>query len=180
MTLGTQLSCAMWAMSGLSLALVILRLYTRIRIVKFIGAEDHLYAWTFILQLLFTIFIQVAIHAGLGRSFWTLTPALSSDAIFWSYRGELLRHRRECHGQAVYGHVSPARRAAEVAQGCLMDPRYYYHRDIDRAHHHAVESNHAGENSMGPAGGRQDSSISRSSRSMSGSEVHPSPSSRAA
>ncbi|KAI0133451.1 hypothetical protein BJ170DRAFT_163269 [Xylariales sp. AK1849] len=82
---GIQLACAMWTMAALSLALVILRLYTRVRIVKFVGIEDHLYAWTGIFLLCFTIFIQVAVHYGLGQSFWSLSIATSSDAIFWTY-----------------------------------------------------------------------------------------------
>jgi hypothetical protein len=46
MNTGEQLATAMWALTGFSLALVVLRLYTRIMIVKFVGAEDHMYAWT--------------------------------------------------------------------------------------------------------------------------------------
>ncbi len=82
---GYQLACSMWVMTALSLALVILRLYTRIHVIKFVGAEDHMYAWTFVFLLLFTIFIQVSVHSGLGQDFWTLDPSLSSDAIFWTY-----------------------------------------------------------------------------------------------
>ncbi|KAI1859144.1 hypothetical protein JX265_010621 [Neoarthrinium moseri] len=85
MNSGIHLACAMWALTALSLALVVLRLYTRIKIVKFVGVEDHLYAWTGVLFLCFTIFIQVAVHFGLGRSFWSLSIASSSDAIFWTY-----------------------------------------------------------------------------------------------
>ncbi len=44
MDTGVQLVSAMWALTVLSLVLVALRLYTRIRIVKFVGSEDHLYA----------------------------------------------------------------------------------------------------------------------------------------
>ncbi|KAI1341337.1 hypothetical protein F5Y15DRAFT_414451 [Xylariaceae sp. FL0016] len=82
---GYTLACSMWALTAIALALVVLRLYTRIYIVKFVGVEDHLYAWTGLLFLLFTIFIQVSVHYGLGVSFWTLTIAESSDAIFWTY-----------------------------------------------------------------------------------------------
>ncbi|CAJ2504665.1 Uu.00g120590.m01.CDS01 [Anthostomella pinea] len=82
---GYQLACAMWALTALSLTLVGLRLYTRIRVVKFVGAEDHMYAWTGLFLLLFTIFIQVAVHYGLGRSFYELSIDDSSDAIFWTY-----------------------------------------------------------------------------------------------
>ncbi|KAH9885328.1 hypothetical protein F4778DRAFT_761137 [Xylariomycetidae sp. FL2044] len=82
---GLQLACAMWAMTALSLALVVLRLYTRIRVVRFVGVEDHIYAWTGLLFLLFTVFIQVAVHYGLGRNFWHLSLADGSDAIFWTF-----------------------------------------------------------------------------------------------
>jgi len=43
---GIQLACAMWGLTTFSLTLVVLRLYTRIRIVKFVGAEDYMYACT--------------------------------------------------------------------------------------------------------------------------------------
>jgi hypothetical protein len=35
--------------------------------------------------LCFAIFIQVAVHNGLGQSFWVLSLAESSEAIFWTY-----------------------------------------------------------------------------------------------
>ncbi|KAK0718987.1 hypothetical protein B0T21DRAFT_404330 [Apiosordaria backusii] len=82
---GHTLAIAMWAMTGLAIGLVALRLYTRIRIVRFVGIEDHLYVWTGIFMLVFAACIQVAVHFGLGRSFWTLSPDDSSRAIFWTY-----------------------------------------------------------------------------------------------
>ncbi|KAI1388107.1 uncharacterized protein F4822DRAFT_408610 [Hypoxylon trugodes] len=82
---GYQLACAMWAMAVLSLALVALRLYTRVRIVKFIGAEDYMYACTGIFFLLFASFIQVSVHYGLGQNFWQLKIDDTADAIFWTY-----------------------------------------------------------------------------------------------
>ncbi|KAK0614370.1 hypothetical protein B0T14DRAFT_570311 [Immersiella caudata] len=85
MNRGLEVAIAMWAMTGLSLALVALRLYTRVRIVKFVGIEDHLFLWTGIFLLVFTACIQVAVHYGLGRSFWTLSLDDSSSAILWTY-----------------------------------------------------------------------------------------------
>ncbi|KAI1076882.1 hypothetical protein F5B20DRAFT_554146 [Whalleya microplaca] len=82
---GLQLACAMWAMAAFLLALVFLRLYTRIYVVRFVGAEDYMYAWTGLFFLLFTAFIQVSVHYGLGRDFWLLTIDDSSNAIFWTY-----------------------------------------------------------------------------------------------
>ncbi|KAK0638975.1 hypothetical protein B0T16DRAFT_337447 [Cercophora newfieldiana] len=85
MNRGLEVAIAMWAMTGLSLALVALRLYTRVRIVKFVGVEDHLFLWTGIFLLIFTASIQVSVHYGLGRSFWTLSLDDSSNAILWTY-----------------------------------------------------------------------------------------------
>jgi len=75
----------MWAMTALSLSFVALRLYTRIRIVHFFGAEDYLYISTGVLLVAFTASIQVAVHYGLGTSFWTLSVDDTSNAILWTY-----------------------------------------------------------------------------------------------
>ncbi|KAI2777749.1 hypothetical protein F4815DRAFT_479838 [Daldinia loculata] len=82
---GHHLAYAMWAMAALSLALVALRLYTRIRIIKFVGAEDYMYACTSIFFLLFAIFIQISVHYGLGQNFWTLSIDDTANSIFWTY-----------------------------------------------------------------------------------------------
>lgn len=101
---GSTLAASMWAMTAFSLILVALRLYTRIKIVRFVGVEDYMYTLTgaspptlhsprpasltlfFQIFLLgFTIFIQISVHYGLGRSFWELSISDSSDAIFWTY-----------------------------------------------------------------------------------------------
>lgn len=82
---GESLAVAMWTMTTLSLGLAGLRLYTRLFIVRFVGAEDHLYYWTGLFLLTFTACIQVAVRHGLGRSFWTLSLDDSSAAIFWTY-----------------------------------------------------------------------------------------------
>ncbi|KAI0879980.1 uncharacterized protein GGS22DRAFT_176138 [Annulohypoxylon maeteangense] len=82
---GHQLSYAMWAMVALVLVLVALRLYTRIWIVKFVGAEDYMYAWTGAFFLCFAVFIQISVQYGLGQNFWKLSIDESSNAIFWTY-----------------------------------------------------------------------------------------------
>ncbi|KAK3315652.1 hypothetical protein B0H66DRAFT_347873 [Apodospora peruviana] len=85
MQLGIQVAVALWAMTGLSLALVVLRLYTRIRIVKFVGTEDYLFATTGLFLLVFAATLHVSVHYGLGRSLWGLSLDDSSNAIFWSF-----------------------------------------------------------------------------------------------
>ncbi|KAI1451476.1 hypothetical protein F4805DRAFT_95870 [Annulohypoxylon moriforme] len=82
---GQELSYAMWAMAALAIVLVALRLYTRIWIVKFIGAEDYMYSLTGVFFLFFAVFIQISVQYGLGQSFWKLSVDDSSDAIFWTY-----------------------------------------------------------------------------------------------
>lgn len=85
MNIGTQLAIATWALTFLSLALVLLRLYTRIRIVRLISAEDHMYWLSFLFLLAYASTLQIAVNRGLGRDFWALTLDQSSDAIFWTY-----------------------------------------------------------------------------------------------
>jgi hypothetical protein len=85
MHLGHSVAVALWVMTFLSLTLVALRVYIRIRLVHFFVIEDHLYLWTGIWLLAFTVSIQLAIHYGLGRSFWTLSFDEQANAIFWTY-----------------------------------------------------------------------------------------------
>lgn len=82
---GIQVAIAMWAMTALSLILAGLRVYTRLRIVRFFGVEDHLFVWTGIFLLLFAGSLQVAVHYGLGQSLWILSLDNSSNAILWTY-----------------------------------------------------------------------------------------------
>ncbi|KAM7208251.1 hypothetical protein V8F20_001531 [Naviculisporaceae sp. PSN 640] len=85
MPLGTQVTVAVWAMTGLSLAMVGLRLYTRVRIVKFVGTEDYLFGLTGLFLLAFAATLHVSVHYGLGSSLWGLSLDNTSNAIFWSY-----------------------------------------------------------------------------------------------
>lgn len=85
MPLGTQVTVAVWAMTGLSLAMVGLRLYTRLRIVKFVGTEDYLFGLTGLFLLAFAATLHVSVHYGLGSSLWGLSLDNTSNAIFWSY-----------------------------------------------------------------------------------------------
>ncbi|KAK3320410.1 hypothetical protein B0T19DRAFT_240226 [Cercophora scortea] len=82
---GTEVAIAVWAMTAVSLTLATLRLYTRVRIVKFVGVEDYLYASTGLFLLVFAATLQVAVYYGLGRSFWALSLDSSSQAILWTY-----------------------------------------------------------------------------------------------
>jgi hypothetical protein len=85
MQLGVSVAVALWVITALSFTLGALRLYTRIRLVHLFAVEDHLFLWTSIFLLAFTTSIQIAIHYGLGRSFWGLTVDESANAIFWTY-----------------------------------------------------------------------------------------------
>ncbi|KAK3953016.1 hypothetical protein QBC32DRAFT_340081 [Pseudoneurospora amorphoporcata] len=76
---------AIWSMTLLSLSFMFLRLYTRIRIVKFIGTEDYVYVLTGLFLLLFAIFLHVSVHYGMGASLWSLSLDNTSRSIFWSY-----------------------------------------------------------------------------------------------
>ncbi|KAL2265856.1 hypothetical protein VTJ83DRAFT_6956 [Remersonia thermophila] len=84
---GTQVSLALWGMTGLALILVALRIYIRIRIVRFFVLEDYLYLSTFVWLLAFAASIQVAIHHGVGREVSLLTADEVANAVFWTYVG---------------------------------------------------------------------------------------------
>jgi hypothetical protein len=82
---GTQVSLALWGMSGFALIFVALRVYIRTRIVRFFALEDYLYVSTFVWLLGFATSMQVAIHHGVGRNLMELSPDEVSNALFWSY-----------------------------------------------------------------------------------------------
>ncbi|KAK1834617.1 hypothetical protein QBC39DRAFT_389323 [Podospora conica] len=82
---GITVAISMWVMTALSLILAGLRVYTRLRIVRFFGVEDHLFVWTGIFLLLFAGSLQVAVYYGLGQSLWVLSLDNSSNAILWTY-----------------------------------------------------------------------------------------------
>ncbi|KAI0145482.1 hypothetical protein GGR57DRAFT_299565 [Xylariaceae sp. FL1272] len=82
---GYQLAFASWALTALCVALVGLRWYTRVCIVKFVGAEDYMYASTGLFFLLYTLFLQISVSHGLGQNFFVLSAEASSQAIFWTY-----------------------------------------------------------------------------------------------
>ena len=128
---GVQLAVAMWAMTGFSLVLVILRLYTRIRIVKFVGSEDYMYATTGVSYSmnglwgpwLTGVAIPSRLHClypGLGP-LWTGTELLGTRntrlvrRYFLDVCREYLCHYWQCHGQIIHGPFSPSCRPGEVA-----------------------------------------------------------------
>ncbi|SPO03188.1 related to integral membrane protein pth11 [Cephalotrichum gorgonifer] len=58
----------MWSLTSITLVFVILRLYTRVAIVKTFGADDATYNNAFVLQLIFTVFTQLSANHGFGQS----------------------------------------------------------------------------------------------------------------
>ena len=137
---GWQLACAMWGMTGLSITLVFLRLYTRIRIVKFVGAEDYMYTLTGVCYSFFFTYIHAHtslllltlesitavppwlyyLHSDISP-LWTRTELLATERTEFVRRDILdlcrqqLRYYWKCNGQAFNGTVPSSSRSSEMA-----------------------------------------------------------------
>lgn len=128
---GHQLAIAMWGMTGLSLVLVILRLYTRIRIVKFVGAEDYMYTLTGVSPLphyiVSALMTSTAILTRLHSLHTDIGPLRTRPKLLATYHPELfrcylldlcreyLRNSWECNGQAVDGSLPTPCRPSTMA-----------------------------------------------------------------
>ncbi|GAW23297.1 hypothetical protein ANO14919_128520 [Xylariales sp. No.14919] len=57
----------LWALAGVTLVFVLLRLYTRIRVLKMYGTDDHCYNAAFMLFLIYNTLLQLSAEYGFGR-----------------------------------------------------------------------------------------------------------------
>lgn len=130
---GIQLACSMWALTAFSLTLIILRLYTRVKIVKFVGAEDYMYACTGVSAFRLICFVAISNHkmAGIPPQFhglhpsrrraWTGPEFLDIKRI-QSIRCHLLDicckhfcHYRKCDGEVINGPLPATSGPSEMA-----------------------------------------------------------------
>ncbi|KAF5660147.1 integral membrane protein pth11 [Fusarium heterosporum] len=66
----------MWSLTTIGLVFVVLRMYTRIFVVKSFGIDDHVYNIAFACLLFNTIFMTIGVHYGLGQN---LVDILEND-----------------------------------------------------------------------------------------------------
>ncbi|KAH7243813.1 hypothetical protein B0J15DRAFT_451563 [Fusarium solani] len=62
----------MWTLTFITLVFVILRVYTRVVIVKTSGVDDFVYNFAFILLLLYTVFIHLSANYGFGQNMFEI------------------------------------------------------------------------------------------------------------
>ncbi|TGJ87869.1 hypothetical protein E0Z10_g894 [Xylaria hypoxylon] len=57
----------LWALAGVTFIFVLLRLYTRIKVLKMYGTDDHYYNAAFMLFIIYNILLQLSAEYGFGR-----------------------------------------------------------------------------------------------------------------
>ncbi|KAH8744675.1 hypothetical protein F5883DRAFT_439693 [Diaporthe sp. PMI_573] len=85
---GPMAVLVMWIMVVLTLVCVVLRIYTRVCVIQFHGADDHVYNFAFVCLLCYSIFITIAAEFGFGQSALDLEPSNLSNAILFEAIGQ--------------------------------------------------------------------------------------------
>ncbi|KAK7959209.1 uncharacterized protein PG986_004063 [Apiospora aurea] len=80
---GGETLVLMWTLSGVSLLMVLLRMYTRVAIVRSIGADDYAYATAGVFFILYTVFTHISALYGFGQHIHTLSVDDAASAVFW-------------------------------------------------------------------------------------------------
>ncbi|KAI0908339.1 hypothetical protein F4823DRAFT_625657 [Ustulina deusta] len=81
----------LWALAGVTFMFVLLRLYTRIKVLKMYGMDDHCYNAAFMLFLVYNIFLQLSAEYGFGRDISEIeSPDDLSRAILYEIIGQTL------------------------------------------------------------------------------------------
>ncbi|KAL8895000.1 MAG: hypothetical protein Q9207_008341, partial [Kuettlingeria erythrocarpa] len=86
---GPTINAVIWLGSGLALLLVILRLFTRIRVIRQAGLDDAVMVLAMLLDLLGMSIVSVAVHAGFGQPMEALAPGQVVNALRWSLVSQL-------------------------------------------------------------------------------------------
>ncbi|GME23092.1 hypothetical protein GTA08_BOTSDO05512 [Neofusicoccum parvum] len=86
--LGPTVIAVMWVQTIVALLFVCLRLYTRWRLIRNVGLDDHLSWVSMLLFFLYTVFITIAALNGLGSHSTELTGDQFATAIKWELMGQ--------------------------------------------------------------------------------------------
>ncbi|KAJ4253311.1 hypothetical protein NW762_010466 [Fusarium torreyae] len=76
---GPWVIAVMWALTAVAFVFVLLRVYTRVVVVKSFGIDDHVYNLAFVFLLLYTIFATAAAHYGFGQNMLDISNSNSDD-----------------------------------------------------------------------------------------------------
>ncbi|KAI0522291.1 hypothetical protein F5B22DRAFT_660609 [Xylaria bambusicola] len=98
----------LWALASFTFLFVVLRLYTRIRVLRMYGTDDHFYNAAFMLFLNYNVLLQLAAKYGFGRDIVDIdSPDDLSRAILYEAIGQTL---------LITGNVF-----AKLSIGCFLD-----------------------------------------------------------
>ncbi|KAK3681766.1 hypothetical protein B0T22DRAFT_523080 [Podospora appendiculata] len=78
----------MWCLTIITLIFVVLRVYTRVVIVRQLGWDDHIYALTGGFLLLYTVFLQLSANYGFGQAITALELDDAVQAVQWEMVGQ--------------------------------------------------------------------------------------------
>lgn len=79
------LLAVIWSLGGLSTIVMVLRLYTRMRIVARVAWDDYLMVVSWVCNMLFSSFLTVSAHFGLGKHIFDLDPYHAKTAMHWDF-----------------------------------------------------------------------------------------------
>ncbi|KAI0866597.1 hypothetical protein F4860DRAFT_457879 [Xylaria cubensis] len=86
---GVTVVATMWSLTGLTTLFLLLRLYTRLIVLKAYGGDDHVYILAYICLLLMTTFYTKSATLGLGQTNAEIgNPDLIVAAILWEAIGQ--------------------------------------------------------------------------------------------
>ncbi|KAI1291282.1 hypothetical protein F5Y03DRAFT_403471 [Xylaria venustula] len=81
----------LWTLASVTFMFLVLRLYTRIRILKMYGIDDHCYNAAFVLFLVYNVLLQLSAEYGFGRDVSEIvTPDDLSRALLYEFIGQTL------------------------------------------------------------------------------------------
>ncbi|KAL5356689.1 hypothetical protein BJX96DRAFT_162619 [Aspergillus floccosus] len=85
---GLRTVIVMWVMTGLAFIFVPLRLYTRIRVLKALGSDDHVFNLAWLCLFLYTLFLTIAGIHGFGQTITTLELDEAVKAVYTEMIGQ--------------------------------------------------------------------------------------------
>ncbi|KAH6685059.1 hypothetical protein F5X68DRAFT_242188 [Plectosphaerella plurivora] len=78
----------MWAMTAVVFVFLVLRLCTRVFVVRSVGGDDHMYFWSWVFLFLHNLFIHIAAGYGFGQDQSTLSLDDGATAHKWEMIGQ--------------------------------------------------------------------------------------------
>ncbi|KAM0335134.1 hypothetical protein ACHAQA_000174 [Verticillium albo-atrum] len=79
----------MWVLTAVTLVFVVLRIYTRVAVVKSYGIDDHVYNLAFAFLVFYTLFTTISAHYGFGQNVFDIVePDDAVNAVLFEAIGQ--------------------------------------------------------------------------------------------